>query len=81
MESDDIKTTVFLELEGKIRHAVSKKTVKEIEGLMQAEHLIPLELDGDEIYVQSGCIEYLRDGDCRPKDSDPHARVAPEGTG
>lgn len=67
MDSDQVNTTVFLELEGRIRHAVSSKSVKDIEGLMQAEHLIPLELDDVEIYVQAGCIEYIRVGDQRPE--------------
>lgn len=66
MDSDDVKTTIFLEVEGKIRHAVTDREINDIEALMQAEHLIPLELDGEEIYVQAGSIEYLRKGDCRP---------------
>lgn len=70
LKSDEIKTTVFLELEGKLRHAVSSQSEDEIEGLMQAEHLIKLELDGYEIKVQAGCIEYLRAGDHRPKDEE-----------
>lgn len=65
---DEYQTTIYLELEGRIRHAVSRKPIDEIEGLIQAEHLIPLELDGDEIYVQTGSIEYLRVGDQRPDD-------------
>jgi hypothetical protein len=66
-ENEKIQTTVYLELEGKMRHAVSHKAVEEIEGIMQAEHLIPLDLDGEEIYVQAGCIEYMRKGDQRSK--------------
>lgn len=66
MESgDSVQTTVFMEIEGRLRSAVTTMSVKEIEGKMQAEHLIPLDLDGDKIWVQAGCIEYIREGDHR----------------
>ena len=67
LASDQVQTTIFLELEGRIRHAVSPKPISEIEGLIQAEHLIPVELDGQDIYVQTGSIEYLMEGDQRPE--------------
>jgi hypothetical protein len=78
MSDDEVQTTVFLELEGKIQLAVTHKSVAEIEGLMQAEHLIPLTLNDEEIFVQAGSIEYLRVGDQRSEKSDPNASVPPE---
>lgn len=68
IEPNEVKTTIFMELEGRITHAISRESVKEIEGHMQAEHLIEVELDGVPIWIQSGNIEYLREGDQRPKD-------------
>jgi hypothetical protein len=79
MKSEEVKTTVYLELEGRIRHAVSKQTVSEIESVMQAEHLLQVELDNVKIFIQAGNIEYLREGDQRPQ-SDSNARVEPERT-
>lgn len=60
-----IQTTVTLELEGKLIHATSGKTVEQIQGLMQAEQLIPLMIGDEEVKVQAGSIEFLRSGDKR----------------
>lgn len=67
IEPDEVKSTIFMELEGKMAYAISRQSVKQIEGEMQAEHLIEVELNGEQIWIQSGNIEYLRDGDQRPK--------------
>lgn len=64
-EKPEVLTTVTLELEGKLVHATSDKTVEQIEGLMQAEHLIPIKVGDEEIKVQAGAIEFLRAGDKR----------------
>lgn len=65
LATDEVQTTIFLELEGRIRHGVTRMRLDELESKIQAEHLIPLELDGEEIWVQSGSIEYLQKGDKR----------------
>lgn len=70
MDSNEVQTTVVLELEGKLVHAVTDKPFSEIQDAMQAERLIQLDLDGDKIYVQAGSIEYLREGDHRPQRRD-----------
>jgi len=63
----DVKTTVTLELEGKLVHATSDKSIEELEGLIQAERLISVFIGDEEIIVQSGSIEFLRKGDQRHK--------------
>lgn len=70
MNSDQVRTTIVLELQGKLVYASSKNTSEELEAAMQAERLIDLELDGKKIKVQGGSIEYLMDGDQRPKKDD-----------
>lgn len=62
-----VQTTVVLELEGRLCHATSSETVDQIEAHMQAEHFIHVDLDGKEISVQAGSIEYLQKGDQRPE--------------
>lgn len=72
MDSDQVKTTIVLELQGRLVHAVTSMTSEELEGLMQSERLIDLDLDGKKIKVQAGSIEYLMDGDQRSDNQQFH---------